>query len=422
MSEYLLIENAVAGQSIAVFPSTLPFEVAALNEPMAVARRCVNRSGARAADKVVVFGAGPIGLGTVIWLKLRGVRQVTVADVIPRRLLTALAVGADAVIDSSREDVTARLTGLHGHSTNALGAPRPDTDIYIDAAGAAAVVNTAPRAAKWGARLVTAAVHKKPEPIDLGAMLRSENHHHRVPGLPHRDLRGHPADRAAPAALLPADQPPRPLLRRRPGLPARAHPRRRRKGHRDLRRLTPSRPPSQRDPSIASTDIRRGRRAAGATRSGTDRKDQMMNHYRTAVLAAAACAAGMSLAACTVTTTTPASSPAPAGSTASVSGPIGRFPLPPGAQLINDGTDNGHYDIVFGSVSPSEVSRFYTTALPRAGYTIISNSSATGDSFSGTGIWFTGHGYNGQIGALSSFQISGISLGGNTVEITLTPQ
>lgn len=82
----------------------------------------------------MVFGAGPIGLGAVIWLKLRGVRQVAVAGVITARLQTALAVGAHAVIDSSREDVTARLTGLHGHSTNALGAPRPDTDIYIDAA------------------------------------------------------------------------------------------------------------------------------------------------------------------------------------------------------------------------------------------------------------------------------------------------
>jgi len=38
----------------------------------------------------------------------------------------------------------------------------------------AAVVNTALTSAKWGARLVTVAVHKKPEPIDLGAMLRSE--------------------------------------------------------------------------------------------------------------------------------------------------------------------------------------------------------------------------------------------------------
>jgi 2-desacetyl-2-hydroxyethyl bacteriochlorophyllide A dehydrogenase len=174
MREYLLIENAIVGKSLAIFPAIMPFDVAALNEPMAVARHCVNRSGARPADKVVVFGAGPIGLGAVIWLKLRGVQHVAVADVISGRLETALAVGADAVINSSREDVTARLTQLHGQGANALGAPRPDTDIYIDAAGAAIVVNTALRAAKWGARLVTVAVHKKPEPIDLGAMLRSE--------------------------------------------------------------------------------------------------------------------------------------------------------------------------------------------------------------------------------------------------------
>jgi threonine dehydrogenase-like Zn-dependent dehydrogenase len=97
-----------------------------------------------------------------------------VADVIPARLHTALAVGADAVIDSSREDVAVRLAQLHGQGANALGAPRPGTDLYIDAAGVAVVVNTALTSAKWGARLVTVTVHKKPEPIDLGAMLRSE--------------------------------------------------------------------------------------------------------------------------------------------------------------------------------------------------------------------------------------------------------
>jgi hypothetical protein len=153
----------------------------------------------------------------------------------------------------------------------------------------------------------------------------------------------------------------------------------------------------------------------------------MMNHLRAAVLAAAAAAAGVSLAACSVTTTaSPAPGSAPrAGGTVSVSGPLGRFPIPQGAQVIEDSTDYGHYSIVFGSVSPSAVATFYATALPRAGYSIISNSSATGDSwgsFSGTGIWFSGHGYNGQIGALSSVQIPGLSLGRNTVEITLTPQ
>jgi len=153
----------------------------------------------------------------------------------------------------------------------------------------------------------------------------------------------------------------------------------------------------------------------------------MMNHLRTAALGAAACTAGLSLAACSATTTaSPASGSVPvAGSTVSVSGPLGRFPVPPGAQVIGEGTDYGHYSIVFGSVSPAAAASFYATALPQAGYTIISDSSATGDSwvpFSGTGIWFTGRGYNGQIGALSSFQIPGFSLGGNTVEITLTPQ
>ncbi|MFG3025315.1 zinc-binding dehydrogenase [Streptomyces sp. NPDC048254] len=174
MSEYLLIEDCVVGQSVAVVPDTVPFDVAALNEPMAVARHCVNRSEAKPGDKVVVFGAGPIGLGATIWLKLRGVQHVVVADLIPERLETALAVGADAVINSAEEDVTARLTELHGEAANALGQPRAGTDIYIDAAGVPAVFNATVDAAKWGAKLVMVAVQKKGAGIDLGGMLRSE--------------------------------------------------------------------------------------------------------------------------------------------------------------------------------------------------------------------------------------------------------
>ncbi|WP_369230885.1 zinc-binding dehydrogenase [Streptomyces sp. R21] len=174
MNEYLLIEDAVLGESVAVFPDELPFDVAALNEPMAVARHCVNRSGAKPTDRVVVFGAGPIGLGATIWLKLRGVEHVVVVDVIPERLEIALAVGADVVIDSRTEDVTARLTALHGQAANALGQPRPGTDIYIDAAGAPAVFQTVVDAAKWKAKLVMVAVQKKSDAIDLGGMLRSE--------------------------------------------------------------------------------------------------------------------------------------------------------------------------------------------------------------------------------------------------------
>ena len=172
MREYLLIEDAVLGKTLAKVAAEIPFAVAALNEPMAVAKHAVNRSGARTSDRVVVFGAGPIGLGATIWLKLLGVEHVVVVDVLPERLEKALEVGADAVINAREEDVPERLTALHGAGANALGAPRAGTDIYIDAAGAAEVLRVTQAAAKWGAKLVVVAVHK--DPVDISGILRSE--------------------------------------------------------------------------------------------------------------------------------------------------------------------------------------------------------------------------------------------------------
>src|SRR4030081_2210565 len=152
LAEYLLIENAVRGTSLEVVPDHIPFEVAALNEPMAVARHGVNQCQPIPSDKVVVFGAGPIGLGATIGFKTVGVEHVVVADLIPARLEKALAVGADAVINSTDEDVVKRLIELHGEG-EALFPGRAGTDIYLDAAGAPAVIDTALAAAKRGARL-----------------------------------------------------------------------------------------------------------------------------------------------------------------------------------------------------------------------------------------------------------------------------
>src|SRR5437764_6137147 len=174
LSEFLLIPDAKVGHSLAVIPPEVPLEVAALNEPMAVARHAVNRTGVKPGDSVVVFGAGPIGLGATIGYKLSGARSVVVADVIPSRLEKALAVGADAVINSAEEDVIVRLTELHGTAATALGAPRPGTDIYLDAAGVPVVIDTALAAAKQGATLGVLALHKKPVSVDFGAILGAE--------------------------------------------------------------------------------------------------------------------------------------------------------------------------------------------------------------------------------------------------------
>jgi L-iditol 2-dehydrogenase len=139
LSEYLLIENAERGRSLEVVPDHIPFEVAALNEPMAVARHDVNRCQPKPSDKVVVFGAGPIGLGATIAFKSLGVSHVVVADLIPAPLEKALQVGADAVINSAEEDVAlgapparragGRLLELHGAGGSLFPARSAQTSI-----------------------------------------------------------------------------------------------------------------------------------------------------------------------------------------------------------------------------------------------------------------------------------------------------
>ncbi|MBW8709708.1 MAG: zinc-binding dehydrogenase [Mycobacterium sp.] len=173
LSEYLLIENAVRGTSLQVVPDHIPFEVAALNEPMAVARHGVNRCQPKPSDKVLVFGAGPIGLGATIAFKSLGVSHVVVADLIPARLEKALAVGADAVINSAEEDAAKRLLELHG-AGESMFPGKAGTDIYFDAAGAPAVITTALTAAKPGSRLGVVAVHKQPVSVDFVNIMSNE--------------------------------------------------------------------------------------------------------------------------------------------------------------------------------------------------------------------------------------------------------
>jgi 2-desacetyl-2-hydroxyethyl bacteriochlorophyllide A dehydrogenase len=173
LADYLLVKNAVRGTSLEVIPASIPFEVAALNEPMAVARHAVKQVAPKPSDRVIVFGAGPIGLGATIALKSLGVRHVVVADIVPERLVKALKVGADAVINSADEDVRSRLIELHG-AGESVWPDKAGTDIYLDAAGVPAVIATALEAAKQGAKLGVVAVHKEPIAIDFMNVMSNE--------------------------------------------------------------------------------------------------------------------------------------------------------------------------------------------------------------------------------------------------------
>ena len=179
-----------------------------------------------------------------------------------------------------------------------------------------------------------------------------------------------------------------------------------------------------------------------------------MNKYRSAAAALTACAASLSLAACaagtttvgTTTTTSPAApgsssasssasasastsasaSPALASRTITVAGDVGSFPVPAGANVAENIASSQETVIIFDKITPARVSSFYARALPQDGYTITTNSVVSQSGDTAAIIQFTGHGFSGNIDALSKFTDSAVSVAGlghkNVTTITFMPK
>ncbi len=178
-----------------------------------------------------------------------------------------------------------------------------------------------------------------------------------------------------------------------------------------------------------------------------------MNKYRSAVLALAAATASLTVAACsagTPTASSTASSPATSSPVASssasagqgitssappttgapipgrmltIKGTLGTFPVPAAAKVGENMSGGESVIVVFGLIAPSDVARFYATALPQAGYTVTSNALVSKGGQNGALIVFSGHGYKGNIEAVN--QVAGPNIGGvgsqNVTTILMAP-
>lgn len=79
-------------------PNSLGFDDGALVEPLAVSLRAARVSGIKAGDRVLVLGAGAIGLAAAYWARQSGAGRVAVSATSNRREAMARAIGADAFI------------------------------------------------------------------------------------------------------------------------------------------------------------------------------------------------------------------------------------------------------------------------------------------------------------------------------------
>jgi L-iditol 2-dehydrogenase len=103
-AEYVVVHEAFAHP----VPDAIGDDAAALLEPLSVAVWACRKAGVSAGSRVLVTGAGPIGLACVQTALAFGATEVTVSDVKPRRLVLAEKLGATAVVDAQKTRVTGR--------------------------------------------------------------------------------------------------------------------------------------------------------------------------------------------------------------------------------------------------------------------------------------------------------------------------
>ena len=139
-AEYVKIKSS----NVYRIPKDLSLNEAALIEPLACCVRGIDRVQIRAGDTVAVIGAGPIGLILLQLAKMSGASMVIQTDMEDARLKLASDLGADHVINISREDPVEAIKRL----TDGYG-----TDVAIEAVGSPKAITQAMKAVRRGGRL-----------------------------------------------------------------------------------------------------------------------------------------------------------------------------------------------------------------------------------------------------------------------------
>jgi len=173
-SNYVVLRDVdTHTQSLCRVPENVSLEHAALVEPMSVATHAVNRAAPTPAESAAVFGVGPIGLGIVMALRMKGVEDIVAFDLSPLRRERAVALGARAAFDP-RDGSPAEILGeLRGHGL-VWGNRYPLTDIYFEASGAQGLIAQIAGFCNKQSRIITVAMQRHPVTLDGTKLMSKE--------------------------------------------------------------------------------------------------------------------------------------------------------------------------------------------------------------------------------------------------------
>ena len=155
---------AIPENKVYRFPDSLSFVQATMIEPYSIASEVMFRGAPVSGEKALVFGAGPIGLGILEGLKLRGL-SVMVTDFVDSRLEKAEILGAERVVNGKKEDLAEAVKSF----TEDFG-----LDFTVDAVGTPRIMESAITMAAPGGRIVVLGFNPEPAQVPELLLVRKE--------------------------------------------------------------------------------------------------------------------------------------------------------------------------------------------------------------------------------------------------------
>lgn len=145
--------------SLVKLPHDMASSIGALLEPLAVAVHGVSRAPLDEVNTAAVLGAGAIGLLTALVVRVHGIRDIIIADILPTRLELAAKLGLNSVAagEALREVVELKTRG-------------EGADIVYECAGAPSAAREMTRLVRSQGTIVNLGVFKKPTEVDMQAV------------------------------------------------------------------------------------------------------------------------------------------------------------------------------------------------------------------------------------------------------------
>jgi (R,R)-butanediol dehydrogenase / meso-butanediol dehydrogenase / diacetyl reductase len=144
-------------------PASASLADGAIIEPLAVALHGVNMAGVKAGDKILILGAGPIGLAVAYWARRAGAAAVVLQDVATFQQDRAMAMGATGFLAEPADPV--------GSAERALGGK---ADIVFECVGLPGLIAQAVEQVRNRGTILLLGLCTKPDTFNSFAMLSKE--------------------------------------------------------------------------------------------------------------------------------------------------------------------------------------------------------------------------------------------------------